>query len=269
MKTRLTRLLASAAVFGGILAVGGITASASEVAEHRGGGEAVDMKMQIAVDRFAAKEGKVYATGPVTLNTEQSDGTEETTTQYTSFRVQRGAGSGGDDGKTCKILRLHLASSFVALLGLEVKTSDINVEITGHSRRALGKLFCKLSEGIKLDRAQLTRKTVRSLNRRLDGDQLNLVRFNTRLHPQELTPEEAQAAARAPGDGGPRCQILDLDLGPLELDLLGLAVDLYGADRESPVHIDADADPNGGVLGEALCEISGGPSEEPPAEPSP
>jgi hypothetical protein len=264
MRTRFSRLLASAAVFGGVLAAGGLTASASESGESQGG-EAVDMKMHIAVDRFAARDGKAYASGPVTLRTQQSDGTEETTVEYASFRVRRGAGGGGDGDRTCKILRLHLSASFVALLGLEVTTSDINVKITGHRKRALGKLFCKLSEGLKLDRAQLTRKTVRSLNRRLDGDQLNIVRFNARLHPSQLTAEETQAAARAPGDGGPRCQILDLDLGPFELDLLGLAVDIYGETRESPVHIDADADPNGGALGAALCEVSGGPYDEPPA----
>ena len=196
MRTRLTRLLASAAVFGGVLAAGGLTASASE-SEGGQGGEAIDMRMHIAVDRFAAKDGKAYATGPVTLRTEQSDGTEETTVEYASFRVQRGTGGGGDGDKTCKILRLHLSASFVALLGLEVTTSDINVEITGHSRRALGKLFCKLSEGLKLDRAQLTRKTVRSLNRRLDGDQLNIVRFNARLHPRR-SPPRRQRPLHAP-----------------------------------------------------------------------
>ncbi len=266
MRTRFTGLLASAALFGGVFAAAGFAADTDAPDGKRSAGDAVEMKMQIAVDRFTVRGGHAYAQGPVTIRTEQSDGTQAKTVQEGSFRVQRG--SAGGDGKSCKILRLHLSSSFVALLGLEVTTSDINVEITGHTQRALGKLFCKLSEGLKLDRAHLTKRTVRSLNQNLDGEQLNLVRFSTRLHPQTLESEEASAAARAPGDGGPRCAILDLDLGPLQLDLLGLAVDLYGEDRDSPIHVDADADPNGGALGQALCEIAA-PPQDPPAEPAP
>ena len=250
MKRRLGRVLASAAVFGGLCATG--VATGAEPGDGSGAeGKPIEMKVQVAVDRFDMKRGRAYATGPVTLNTTESDGTQETITREVQLRV---AGK-----KDCQILRLHLEKLFVALLGLEVSTSEINLEITGRNKGSLGKLFCKLSEGLKLNRQQLTKRAVKTLNRRLEGEQMNLVRINARLHPQTFE----ESPARAPGDGGPRCQILDVDIGPLELDLLGLAVDLYGADKETPVHVDADADPNGGVLGEALCELSGGPYEPP------
>jgi hypothetical protein len=56
------------------------------------------------------------------------------------------------------------------------------------------------------------------------------------------------------------CEVLDLTLGPLDLRLLGLIVHL---DR---VHLDIDADPRGGILGQLLCSLAGGlpPTPTPP-----
>lgn len=262
-RTKWSSLLASAALFGGLLLTSG-PASAGSSSGEEASNDTVDMKLEVAVDRFEVDGRRTYASGPVTLRATQDGQTEEATVERMAMRVR---GTRGTDGtRRCKILRLHLSESFVALLGLEVTTSDINVEITGSPKRALGKLFCKLSEGLKLNRKAQTRKTVQSLNRKLDGEELRLLRVSAKLHPRELSARTM--SKRAPGDGGPRCQILDLDLGPLELDLLGLAVDLYGNDKESPIHIDADADPNGGVLGEALCQVSGGPTEPEP-QPTP
>ena len=48
------------------------------------------------------------------------------------------------------------------------------------------------------------------------------------------------------------CEVLDLTLGPLDLRLLGLIVHL------DEVHLDIDADPAGGLLGELLCSLAGG-----------
>ena len=48
------------------------------------------------------------------------------------------------------------------------------------------------------------------------------------------------------------CQVLDLTLGPLDLSLLGLIVHL------DQVHLDIDADPAGGLLGQLLCGLAGG-----------
>ena len=50
--------------------------------------------------------------------------------------------------------------------------------------------------------------------------------------------------------GQAECDILHLELGPLDLDLLGLEVHL---DR---VVLDIDADPSGGLLGQLLCAIA-------------
>ncbi|WP_238384622.1 ABC transporter substrate-binding protein [Segeticoccus rhizosphaerae] len=51
---------------------------------------------------------------------------------------------------------------------------------------------------------------------------------------------------------GTGCSVLDLDLGPLHLDLLGLVVDL------APVHLDITAVPGAGnLLGNLVCAVAG------------
>jgi hypothetical protein len=47
------------------------------------------------------------------------------------------------------------------------------------------------------------------------------------------------------------CTILDLDIGAIHLNLLGLVVDL------APIHLDITAVPGGGLLGDLLCAIAG------------
>ena len=49
---------------------------------------------------------------------------------------------------------------------------------------------------------------------------------------------------------GATCDILHLELGPLDLDLLGLIVHL------NKVVLDIDADPTGGLLGSLLCAVA-------------
>jgi hypothetical protein len=56
-------------------------------------------------------------------------------------------------------------------------------------------------------------------------------------------------AAQAPLPAG-TCTILDLVLGPLHLDLLGLVVDL------NRVHLTITGNPAGGVLGRLLCGVA-------------
>ena len=49
---------------------------------------------------------------------------------------------------------------------------------------------------------------------------------------------------------GASCDILHLELGPLDLNLLGLVVHL------DKIVLDIDADPTGGLLGSLLCAIA-------------
>jgi hypothetical protein len=58
------------------------------------------------------------------------------------------------------------------------------------------------------------------------------------------------------------CDVLNLTLGPLDLNLLGLMVHL------DQVNLDITADPAGGLLGQLLCSLAGGlPSPPNPLQP--
>ena len=48
------------------------------------------------------------------------------------------------------------------------------------------------------------------------------------------------------------CDVLFLEIGPIDLELLGLIVHV------DPIVIDIDADPSGGLLGQLLCSLAGG-----------
>jgi hypothetical protein len=53
--------------------------------------------------------------------------------------------------------------------------------------------------------------------------------------------------------------VLDLTLGPLDLNLLGLMVHLGGgASGNDPLHLTITADPTKGLLGSLLCGLAGG-----------
>ena len=51
------------------------------------------------------------------------------------------------------------------------------------------------------------------------------------------------------------CNVLSLAIGPLDLNLLGLRVELDDCDN-GPVTIDITADPSGGLLGGLLCAVA-------------
>lgn len=59
----------------------------------------------------------------------------------------------------------------------------------------------------------------------------------------------------SPGANG--CDVLNLSLGPINLNVLGLLVDLDNCES-GPITVDITADPAGGLLGELLCSIAGG-----------
>ena len=240
-------LMIAAAVLIATVAAASSVASASEPQASSTGAGAVKMRMSVSAERFKLEGDHVYAQGPIALRTRGGQTAHRTQQRIDLSLRKKGGGS-------CEVLDLHLAKLFVALLGLEVTTSEVNLQITGNDKKALGRLFCQLSKGLKLNKRELALKAVHSLNQRLADQPMRLIRINATLHPQTYE------APRAPGDGKPRCQILDVDIGPLQLDLLGLVVDLYGATKKSPVHVDADADPNGGAVGAALCEVSSGPA---------
>ena len=144
-------------------------------------------------------------------------------------------------GRRCDVITLRLAPLDLELLGVQVKTSHIKLDVYSRKGRVLGDLFCALAH------AKVTfPRVARALNSRLDGRSLRVLAASTSL--------PAKAAQAQPQS----CQVLKLVLGPLHLDLLGLVVDLYGKTHRDPVIVRINAQPDKGLLGQLLCGLAGG-----------
>jgi hypothetical protein len=142
-------------------------------------------------------------------------------------------------GGRCNILALRLAPVHLALLGVRVDTSHISLDVTARRRGGvLGRLFCALANAeVRFPRAAVAR-----VNRQLDDAPV---------------VTRSSAPVRVATHQG-TCQILDLILGPLHLDLLGLVVDLYGRTMRDPVRVSITGEPGHGLLGDLLCSLAGG-----------
>jgi hypothetical protein len=150
-------------------------------------------------------------------------------------------------GATCPVLNLSLGPIDLTLLGLNIETSAICLDITAQQGGGLlGDLLCGianlLNQGTPLG----------DILAGLTADQLNTLNYGlTQLLNQAvfipLTSSEAVTAAT--------CEILSLSLGPLDLNLLGLRVELDDC-ANGPVTLDITAIPGGGLLGDLLCGLN-------------
>jgi hypothetical protein len=171
---------------------------------------------------------------------------------------------------TCPILDLALAPINLDVLGLVVQTSPICLKITANQGGGLlGDLLCSVA-GL-LDGGL-------SINDILGG--LNLVDANGVQILPALTADQITGLLGAVGDllngalgqllgavltdvvdgTGTTCAILHLELGPLNLNLLGLEVNLDDC-ADGPVVVDITGERGAGnLLGNLLCGIlsSGG-----------
>lgn len=146
----------------------------------------------------------------------------------------------------CDVITLHLAPLDLELLGVQVTTSTINLDVYALKGRVLGDLFCALAHAkVTFPKAA---RDARTLNSHLGGHALRVF-----TSTETLPGRSAQSQPQS-------CQVLKLVLGPLHLDLLGLVVDLYGMTHQSPVVVTINAQPNKGLLGQLLCSLAGGGS---------
>src|SRR3954467_15984849 len=184
------------------------------------------------IKRFAVVDRKIVARGVLKTRVAGAGSSKAAQTPVT-FAVAAQAGR-------CQVLTLTLNDLQLSLLGLNVDLSEVNLRIfavrRGPDSGILGRLFCALSRSsLRLGRGASTaqaHRAVRALNSRL------------RDHPMRafhatavITKDDGASAAQA----APSCQVLHLTLGPLDLNLLGLVVQLYGATPTKPVTLDITA----------------------------
>jgi len=151
------------------------------------------------------------------------------------------------NGRRCSVLHLELGPIEIALLGLFVDTSPICLDITAfRDRGILGNLLCGLT-----------------------GD--NLGRLTSADMLSGLSDILNTAMGRAKGGNGNggngngggvedictgECEVLDLVLGPLTLNLLGVQVKLDDC-TGGPVQVCISATAGEGLLGDLLCGLTG------------
>jgi hypothetical protein len=148
------------------------------------------------------------------------------------------------NGARCNVITLRLAPLDLELLGVQVTTSYISLDVYALKGRVLGDLFCSLAHAkVTFPRAA---REARALNAQLHGRPLRVFAASGSM-PAAAGPTQAQT-----------CQVLKLVLGPLHLDLLGLVVDLYGKTHRNPVVVTINGVPSNGLLGQLLCGLAGG-----------
>jgi len=146
----------------------------------------------------------------------------------------------------CAILSLHLDPIHISLLGLHVDTSPICLDITAKHDGVLGNLLCDLSSdlsGILSDATAL---------QNLLGQVLSGVLNSPKA-------AHGHGHGHGHGQGGTdvctgECEVLDLTLGPVKLNLLGLHVSLDNCSG-GPVQVCVSATASEGLLGSVLCSL--------------
>ena len=189
---------------------------------------------------------------------------------------------------TCQILHLVLGPLDLNLLGLQIHLSQVVLDITAVSGpgNLLGNLLCGIANLLNANRPPLGLLVARlnrllTLSRLLQGTTLTGTSasggtFTGTLNVQRLTVQNGKLALVGTVDGVVKnasgavirtitgapvtiplaaangtCQILHLEIGPLDLDLLGLQVHL----NRVVLDVTAHSGP-GNLLGNLLCSIA-------------
>jgi hypothetical protein len=214
--------------------------------------DAGHLTLDFTVDRFIVRDGRLHARGTAAARLAGPGSAAKTVRERVTAPVQIAQAG----RRTCELITLRLAMLRLDLLGLRVETSEINLRISGIRRGAgagvLGRLLCSLNASrVRLGRAADAQAAARALNSSLPKRGLRGFTATARLQPQATT---SQLTA---------CPVLDLLLGPLELNVLGLLVELYGPSRTAPVRVTITAFRGGGVLGDLFCGLAGAPLPTP------
>lgn len=232
------RLLVVAVICG--TAAIGFTAATAVSATRKTGQSSVQVGFKIG--KFVKRGRSLVALGTVTTKVTTPDGQTQTATKpYNAKVTSSGIRGLAASARTCAVLNLTLNELDLTLLGLNVHLGKVVLSITANSREGLlGSLFCSLAHAkVKLSSLATTaRRLTTAVHRSGLSTSNKLVGFRV---PMSVQKQSATGAV---------CPILDLILGPLHLDLLGLIVDL------NQVHLTVTADPTGGVLGSLFCSIA-------------
>jgi hypothetical protein len=229
-----------AAVLALTLLVGATTtAAAATPARAADTPAAGTVKVRFVMKKFVRQGSKLVAQGAAIATYTPTVGTPTTVTKPFNAVVQTGGKRFAVATRTCQVLHLDVGPLDLNLLGLIVHLDKVTLNISAQSNGGiLGSLFCSLSSA-KLRGLALTKAAAR-LTKATKARGLNTTGVGFGVPVGAKTATSAAATT---------CSILDLTLGPLHLNLLGLVVDL------NTVRLTITADPAGGLLGNLLCSL--------------
>jgi hypothetical protein len=201
---------------------------------------ATRVQVGFKVGKFVKRGRNLVALGTVTTTATTPDGAAHSVAKpFHATVVTRGFRRLA--ARTCSVLSLRLDKLALTLLGLNVNLDKVVLTITANSNEGvLGSLFCQLAHTkVKLrSLAAYGHRLTQAVHKSGLSSSDKLIGFSVPV--RQLQQSTATAT----------CPILDLVLGPLHLDLLGLIVDL------NQVHLTITANPTGGVLGSLFCSLS-------------
>ena len=235
----------------GVLAVLALSAGTvgAGAAPERSTGQATDatpavVDVNFVINRFVRQGRRIVAQGDV-IATASSATTAPASVRrafVAAIKTKRGTFSSAE--RICDVLTLTLGPLHLEILGLVVDLSRVVLTIKADSNGGLlGSLFCGLA-GTAASTASLSKlnRTAAKMSKAAKTSGLNkgVAGFQVQAPP---------GFTQAPGTV---CSILDLVLGPLDLNLLGLMIHL---DR---LRLTITAVRGGGILGDLLCGLAGG-----------
>ncbi len=187
----------------------------------------------VEVLKFSGAGRSVKATGKVTASL--TDDAGHSTTVHSIVALTAAAGG------RCRVLHLFLNQLNLNLLGLNAHLDKVQLDITGQPKGGvLGSLFCRLARArVASARASAARALSTAVHRHAG----HVLRFTADVTPTASASQAANAT----------CPVLDLVVGPLDLQLLGLVVDL------NRVHLSVTATRGQGALGDLFCKLADNP----------
>jgi hypothetical protein len=216
------------------------------------------IQIRLAVTKFAARGKHLVAIGQAIATYQTTDGVYSSAKPFTAnvvrihkARTTSSARSPQASTRICDVLSLTLGPLHLELLGLIVDLNRVVLTIKADSNGGLlGSLLCGLAGG-----AAPTPTAVATTATRLT----QVAKTSGLAASQPLVTVPLQAPSAHMQQAAAVCTVLDLTLGPLDLNLLGLMVHLGGgATGTDPLHLTITADPTKGLLGSLLCGLAGG-----------
>jgi hypothetical protein len=201
--------------------------------------------VNFVIDRFVRQGRRIVAQGAVVAKHTSATTSPAVVRKAFTAAIATKRGTFMSASRICDVLTLTLGPLHLEILGLIVDLSRVVLTIKADSRGGLlGSLFCGLAGrgAAATDSLSKLNSTAKKMTKAARANGLN----------QGVAGFQVQVAPGYTQAPGTTCTILDLELGPLDLNLLGLMIHL---DR---LRLTITAVRGGGILGDLLCGLAGG-----------